>query len=57
MALIPIAEAEIDRLIVGDVGFGDLTTRTLGISGQPGRISFAAAIRWSPVRRKKRRAF
>lgn len=33
MAVIPIAE---------DVGFGDLTTRTLGISGQPGRISFAA---------------
>ena len=40
--MIPIAEAEIDRLIAEDVGFGDLTTRTLGISGLPGRISFSA---------------
>lgn len=40
--VIPIAEAEIDRLIAEDAGFGDLTTRTLGISGRPGRISFAA---------------
>jgi molybdenum transport protein len=40
--MIPIAEAEIDRLIDEDVGFGDLTTRTLGIAGQPGRITFAA---------------
>ena len=40
--MIPIAEAEIDRLIAEDVGFGDLTTRTLGIAGQPGRITFAA---------------
>jgi molybdenum transport protein len=40
--VIPIAEADIDRLIAEDVGFGDLTTRTLGIAGQPGRITFAA---------------
>ena len=40
--MIPIADAEIDRLIAEDVGFGDLTTRVLGISGRPGRISFAA---------------
>lgn len=40
--MIPIAAAEIDRLIAEDVGFGDLTTRTLGIAGQPGRITFAA---------------
>jgi molybdenum transport protein len=40
--MIPIAEAEIDRLIAEDVGFGDLTTRTLGISGLPGRIGFSA---------------
>jgi hypothetical protein len=40
--MIPIGEAEIDRLIAEDVGFGDLTTRALGIAGRPGRISFAA---------------
>jgi molybdenum transport protein len=40
--MIPIAEAEIDRLIAEDVAFGDLTTRALGIAGRPGRISFAA---------------
>lgn len=40
--MIPIAEVEIDRLIAEDAGFGDLTTRTLSISGLPGRISFAA---------------
>jgi len=40
--MIPIAETEIDRLIAEDVGYGDLTTRTLGIAGRPGRISFAA---------------
>jgi molybdenum transport protein len=40
--MIPIAEAEIDRLIAEDVGFGDLTTRALGIAGRPGHISFAA---------------
>lgn len=40
--MIPIAEAEIDRLIAEDVGFGDLTTRTLGIGARAGRISFTA---------------
>ncbi len=40
--MIPVAEAEIDRLIAEDVGYGDLTTRTLGIAGRPGRIAFAA---------------
>jgi molybdenum transport protein len=40
--VIPIAEAEIDRLIAEDLGFGDLTTRTLSIVGRPGHISFAA---------------
>ena len=40
--MIPIAEAEIDRLIAEDVGFGDLTTRALGIGARPGRIPFAA---------------
>ncbi len=40
--MIPISEAEIDHLIAEDVGYGDLTTRALGISGRPGRISFAA---------------
>ena len=40
--MIPIPETEIDRLIAEDVGFGDLTTRALGIVGQPGRIGFAA---------------
>ena len=40
--MIPVAEAEIDRLIAEDVAFGDLTTRALGIAGRPGRITFAA---------------
>jgi molybdenum transport protein len=40
--VIPIPEADIDRLIAEDVAFGDLTTRTLGITGQPGQISFTA---------------
>ena len=40
--MIPISEADIDRLIAEDVALGDLTTRTLGIAGQPGHISFAA---------------
>jgi molybdenum transport protein len=40
--MIPISEADIDRLIAEDVGFGDLTTRTLGIGTLPGRITFVA---------------
>ena len=40
--MIPIAEAEIDRLIAEDVAFGDLTTRAIGIAGRPGHISFVA---------------
>jgi molybdenum transport protein len=40
--MIPIPEADIDRLIAEDVAFGDLTTRTLGIVRQAGHISFTA---------------
>jgi molybdenum transport protein len=40
--MIPIPEADIDRLIAEDVAFGDLTTRTLGIASQAGHISFTA---------------
>jgi molybdenum transport protein len=40
--VIPIAEADIDRLIAEDVGYGDLTTRSLGIAAAPGRMSFIA---------------
>lgn len=40
--MIPIAETDIDRLIAEDVGYGDLTTRSLGIAAAPGRIIFAA---------------
>ena len=40
--VVPVAEAEIDRLIAEDAGFGDLTTTALGIGGQPAVMSFAA---------------
>lgn len=40
--MVPIPEADIDRLINEDFGFGDLTTRAIGISGLPGRIHFSA---------------
>lgn len=40
--LLPVPEADIDRLIAEDVGFGDLTTMALGIGGIPGVIRFAA---------------
>lgn len=40
--MVPIPEADIDRLIADDVAFGDMTTRTLGIAGQAGIIRFTA---------------
>jgi len=40
--MIPLADAEIDRLIAEDVGYGDLTTRALDIGARPGRIEFSA---------------
>lgn len=33
---------DVDRLLAEDVPVGDLTTRALGIGGQPGRITFTA---------------
>ena len=42
MLLLPIPDADIDRLIAEDAGFGDLTTAALGIGGAPGVIRFAA---------------
>ncbi|MGE4483157.1 ModD protein [Acidocella sp.] len=36
------AESDLLRLLEDDVGFGDLTTRALGIGHMPGRISFSA---------------
>ncbi len=42
MPLVPVPEADIDRLIAEDVGFGDLTTTALGIGAAPGAIRFAA---------------
>jgi len=40
--LLPLSDAEIDRLLAEDVPCGDLTTQALGIGGRPGRITFAA---------------
>lgn len=40
--MLPIADAEIDRLLAEDVPCGDLTTQALGIGGRSGRITFAA---------------
>ncbi len=42
MALVLVPEADIDRLIAEDVGFGDLTTTALGIGDAPALIRFAA---------------
>lgn len=36
------ADADIDRLIAEDLGFGDLTTRALGLDMAPARITFSA---------------
>jgi molybdenum transport protein len=40
--LVPIADADIDRLISEDVGFGDLTTASLSIGHVPAIIRFTA---------------
>jgi molybdenum transport protein len=40
--VLPLADAEIDRLLAEDVPCGDLTTQALGIGLRPGRITFAA---------------
>jgi molybdenum transport protein len=40
--MIPIADADIDRMIAEDFGHGDLTTRALGIASHAGRMSFTA---------------
>ncbi len=40
--LVPVPEADIDRLIAEDVGFGDLTTTALGIGDAPAVIRFTA---------------
>ena len=41
--LLPLVpEADIDRLIAEDAGFGDLTTAALGIGGDPAAIRFTA---------------
>jgi molybdenum transport protein len=37
-----LSDAEIERLGEEDVRFGDMTTRALGIGGEPGRMSFTA---------------
>lgn len=37
-----LAQAEVDRLLVEDVPFGDLTTAALGIGTRRGRMTFAA---------------
>lgn len=42
LVLVPIPDADIDRLIAEDVGFGDLTTTALGIGAVPATIHFAA---------------
>lgn len=42
MPLVLVAEADIDRLIAEDAGFGDLTTTALGIGDAPAVIRFAA---------------
>ena len=38
--MIYLADADIDRLILEDVGLGDLTTRALGLNGQRGEMRF-----------------
>jgi molybdenum transport protein len=40
--VVPVPEADIDRLIAEDVGFGDLTTTALGIGAAPAVITFSA---------------
>ena len=40
--LIPVSDADLDRLIAEDVGFGDLTTTALGIGDIPASIRFTA---------------
>lgn len=40
--VVPAPEADIDRLIAEDAGFGDLTTTVLGVGATPAAISFSA---------------
>jgi molybdenum transport protein len=40
--MVYVPDADIDRLIAEDAGFGDLTTTALGISNEPGVMHFAA---------------
>jgi molybdenum transport protein len=40
--MIYVLDADIDRLIAEDAGFGDLTTTALGIGNEPGVMRFAA---------------
>ena len=42
LPLVPVPDADIDRLIAEDVGFGDLTTAALGIGDAPAVIHFSA---------------
>ncbi|WP_218965962.1 hypothetical protein, partial [Snodgrassella communis] len=35
-----LSDAELDRLLLDDIAYGDLTTRALGIGQQNGQISF-----------------
>jgi molybdenum transport protein len=42
MPLVPVPEADIDRLIAEDAGFGDLTTTALGIGDTQAAIRFTA---------------
>jgi molybdenum transport protein len=37
-----LSDAELDRFYAEDVPFGDLTSRTLGLGHQPGRMLFQA---------------
>jgi molybdenum transport protein len=40
--MVYVPDADIDRLIAEDAGFGDLTTTALGIGSEPGVMRFAA---------------
>ena len=41
-AMVYVPEADIDRLVTEDAGFGDLTTTALGIGAMPGVMRFTA---------------
>lgn len=38
--MIYVSDAELDRLLLDDIQYGDLTTRALGFGKQPGRMTF-----------------